>query len=51
MRKIRAAAGLSQAALGKLMKITSAYICDLEKGYRNWNDDLIERYKRACAKK
>lgn len=51
MRKIRLNAKLSQAALGKLMKITAAYICDLEKGYRNWNDDLIERYKKACAKK
>lgn len=48
MRKIRNAAKLSQAALGNRMGITAAYICDLEKGYRNWNVVLINRFKKAC---
>lgn len=50
MKKVRNAAGLSQAALGKRMNFSSAYLCDLEQGYRNWTEALIERFRKACEK-
>lgn len=49
MRKLRLAAKLSQAKLGARMKVSAAYICDLEMGYRNWNEVLISRYRKACG--
>lgn len=49
MKKLRNSRGLSQAEIGSRMKVSAAYICDLEQGYRNWNESLIQRFKKACA--
>lgn len=50
MKKLRNSTGLSQAALGKVMGVSAAYICDLEQGYRNWSEALVARFRKACEK-
>lgn len=49
MLKLRMSKGLSQATVAKRMRCTGAYVCDLEKGRRNWNEVLIFRFKKACS--
>lgn len=44
-------AGISQANVARRMKVSAAYICDLEQGYRSWNEVLIARFQRACSVK
>lgn len=48
MVKLRKSKGLTQADVARKMKFTGAYLCDLESGVRNWREELIERYKKAC---
>lgn len=38
---------LSLRDMGERMKVSAAYLCDLEKGRRNWSDELVERFNRA----
>jgi transcriptional regulator with XRE-family HTH domain len=33
------------------MGITAAYLSDLERGYRNWNQNLANRYNKALNQK
>jgi predicted transcriptional regulator len=47
MRRRRIQAGISQTAMAKRMKVTGAYVCDLEVGSRNWRQELVDRYMKA----
>lgn len=47
MRALRKASGKSLRHVAGAMRLSPAYISDLELGRRGWADDLIERYKRA----
>lgn len=47
MRQKREAMGMSQAEVARLMKITRPYVCDLERGKRNWTPSTVERYEAA----
>lgn len=49
MRKLRLAAGLIQEEVGKSMGLSKQHICALETGNRNWDADLIARYKKAVS--
>ncbi len=47
MRALRKAAGKGLRQIAGAMKLSPAYISDLELGRRGWGDALIERYKKA----
>jgi transcriptional regulator with XRE-family HTH domain len=53
MKMARTKAGLTLSEIGSLLKLTCAYLSDLEHGKRNWNRELIKNYRnaiRACKK-
>lgn len=31
-----------------MMKLSLSYLSDLERGRRNWNEQLIQKFKEAC---
>lgn len=35
--------------IARTMKISAAYLSDLERGKRNWNADLVNRFETALA--
>jgi transcriptional regulator with XRE-family HTH domain len=47
MRALRNASGKSLRHVAGAMKVSPAYVSDLELGRRGWADSLLERYKRA----
>jgi len=47
LRLLRKAKKLAQQDIADHMGLSKQHICALEKGNRNWNDDLIARYKKA----
>jgi transcriptional regulator with XRE-family HTH domain len=48
-RQERQATGLSQAAFARLMGISPQYLCEIEKGTRDWNVHTIQRFRDALA--
>jgi len=46
-KRKKARRGLNETA--KKMKISGAYLCDLEHGRRAWSQDLIERFNNAIT--
>lgn len=44
LRTLRMERGLSLRGLGARMNHSAPYLCDLERGRRNWNADLVRRY-------
>jgi len=50
LRKIRQAAGVSATRIAERMKITKAYLSDLELGRRQWRADLVQKYQGALEK-
>ena len=48
-RKFRKEQGLSLKAVASRMGITSAYLSDLERGRRNWNEKIIIEFCRAMS--
>ena len=46
-REERQAQGLTQKAVADLMGLTEPYVCDLERGRRNWRPDLVEQFNNA----
>ena len=50
MTAYRKSENVSQVQVAKRMGYTTAFICDLEHGRRNWRTDLIEAYRKACKK-
>lgn len=49
MLALRKEAGIRQCEVAATLKLSSAYICDLENCKRNWTDELIGKYKKALA--
>lgn len=49
MKALRREAGVKQCDVAKSLRLSSAYICDLENCKRNWTPELIGRYKKAIA--
>lgn len=47
MRRVRLDLGMRQRQLASRMKISVAYLSDLETGRRNWSTDLREKCERA----
>jgi len=48
MRRIRTRRNIGLRSVAVAMKISAPYLSDLERGRRNWNDDLVTRFKQAC---
>ena len=48
-RKMRERAKLSLRTLAHEMNISAPYLLDLERGYRRWSADLLERHDDALA--
>lgn len=51
MVALRTKAGISQSEVARRMGLSNTHTSDLEGGNRNWNLELIERYKNACEQK
>lgn len=49
-RAIREDRGISQAEIAEALELSAAYLCDLEKGRRNWTPLMLERYLEICRK-
>lgn len=47
LRTMRKKDQLSLREIARRMSITPAYLCDLERGNRNWTDDLCKRFQKA----
>lgn len=47
MRSLRQSKGLSIRQLARKLRFTPAYLSDLEKGKRNWRDELVNAYEKA----
>jgi transcriptional regulator with XRE-family HTH domain len=47
MRRQRERAGKQQGEVAKLMQISRAYLSDLERGRRDWDWRLVEKYEVA----
>lgn len=48
MRKFRKSRGVVLRVVADKLGYSIPYLSDLEKGYRNWRTDLIEKFKKAC---
>ena len=48
LQEIRVRKGYNKTQIARKMGFTTAYICDLEKGIRDWRQELVERYLEAC---
>jgi transcriptional regulator with XRE-family HTH domain len=49
-RKARMKRKVSVTTLAKRMKVSRMYLYELERGQRNWREDLVERYQRALRR-
>lgn len=50
LRTMRRKIPLSLREVARRMSITPAYLCDLERGNRNWTADLCKRFQEALKK-
>jgi transcriptional regulator with XRE-family HTH domain len=46
-RRSREYAGITLRTLAKRMKISPAYLSDLERGKRNWSEELCGKYAKT----
>ena len=46
-RREREKLGVSVKTIADLMRLSPAYVGDLEKGRRNWREDLVKQYNDA----
>jgi len=49
MQSLRKLAGLKQSYIAMKLGFSTSYICQLEKGERHWNLDLIQAFKKALS--
>lgn len=49
MKALRKEAKLTLDDVGAKLKLSSAYLCDLENCKRNWTPELIAKYKKALT--
>ena len=47
MRALRVSAGLPLSIVAYRLNVSIPYLSDLERGNRNWNNERIERFKKA----
>jgi transcriptional regulator with XRE-family HTH domain len=47
LRERREKSGKSLRSVARTMKISSAYLSDLERGNRKWDNELIEKFHEA----
>jgi len=47
MRRIREKRGYMMKSVAEEMGVSAPYLCQLEKGYREWDSELIEKFKLA----
>jgi transcriptional regulator with XRE-family HTH domain len=47
MRKLREDKNVQQDIVAERMGLSKQHVCAMEKGNRNWDQSLIERYKKA----
>lgn len=45
----RVAAGLALREVARRMGVSATFVCDLEKGRRNWNEKVLESYRDAIT--
>lgn len=45
MRMLRESKGISLRSMARRLRYSAAYLSDLERGERNWRDELISAYK------
>lgn len=50
LRTMRTSKSLSLRKVAERMTITPAYLCDLERGKRNWSEGLCKRFQEALKK-
>jgi len=48
MRQLRLSRKLGMREVARKLGLSGPYISDLELGKRLWNEQLIERFKKAC---
>jgi transcriptional regulator with XRE-family HTH domain len=48
-RKVRKRKKVALRSMAKKMGISAAYLSDLERGRRNWNVDLVNRFERGLG--
>jgi len=51
MRHLRQRCGKSLSAVARKLKISKAYVSDLERGHRVWSSDLLMRFTKVCEGK
>lgn len=47
MRKLRDACGLSVREVARRIKKSAMYVSHLERGLRNWSEEMIAKYRKA----
>ncbi len=47
MRDLREESGVSLREISRRLRLSAAYISDLERGRRDWADELIAKFKGA----
>jgi cytoskeletal protein RodZ len=49
LRTLRQSKQLTLLSVSRRLKLSLPYLSDLERGRRNWNDALAERFRKACT--
>ena len=47
LRKWRESVGVTMSVVAERMGVSIPYVSDLERGNRNWNMDILSRYREA----
>ncbi len=49
-RALREAVGIGLQPVADLMGISMTYLSELERGTRNWSEELVEKFQKALGK-
>lgn len=49
MRAHRESKNLSLETVAGFMDLSTSYLSDLERGRRNWTEDKVARFRKACV--
>lgn len=49
-RALREATGIGLGPVAESMDISMTYLSELERGTRNWSEDLVKRFQEALKK-
>lgn len=50
-RAMRVKSGKSLRSVATTLGFTASFLSDLERGHRNWNEDLLQRFVKAVERK